>query len=145
MSSDKQSWIISTDTLLTNEQLPSTLAPYWNRLRLDTPEVIKEAVNTPCLQVTNQLMHLHDKRMCMIDDDRLHSLISESPLTVDYLYLCKGYNGKLEEMLNLFAAKQVILDSSFSNYWQGVYEADCKRLGKRYISLVSKGSVTFLL
>ena len=145
ISSDKQSWIISTDSLLTKEKLPNTLTPYWNRLRLESPNVVKTNINYPYLQVNNQLIQFHDKRICMINDNRWQSISSKNPLPVDYLYLCKGYNGNLEELLNLFTTKQVILDSSLSNYWQNVYESECKRLGKCYISLANKGSVTFLL
>ena len=145
ISSDKQSWLISTDSLLTNNQLPATLVPYWNRIKLDTPQIINEDVKTSSLQVTNQLIQYHNKRICVVNDNRWQYLTSTSPLSVDYLYLCKGFNGNLEELLNLFIAKQVILDSSLSSYWQDRYEVECKRLVKRYISLANKGSATFLL
>lgn len=145
ISGDKKSWIISNDTLLTDKQLPKTLAPYWSKLRLEAPELVLGDTNISSLQVYNQLIQFHDKRICLVSDNRWQSFISDAPMPIDYLYLCRGFNGNLEELLNLFVAKQVILDSSLSSYWQDRYEAECKRLGKRYISLSKKGSATFLL
>ena len=42
--------------------------------------------------------------------------ISKHPLQIDYLYISKGYNGRIEELTSLFRIRTVVLDVSLSDY-----------------------------
>ena len=39
-------------------------------------------------------------------------------LSVDYLYVSKGYQGGVEELTSLFSMGMVVLDASLSDYYQ---------------------------
>ena len=145
INNDRASWIATADTLLKKDNYPKSLKPYWQKMRLEEPILINSDVKEDNFLMYNQIIQFHQKRICIVSDDRWHRYSTHIPLTIDYLYICKGYKGKLENLLNLFYAKQVIIDSSISNYWKATYEADCKRLGVRFHSLSDKGSARFLL
>ena len=83
--------------------------------------------------------------MCMVTDHRWRNKSAATPLYIDYLYLCKGYNGHLKELRLLFAPECIILDASLSEHRKQLFEEECKQSGLRFISLSEKGSVRFLL
>ena len=82
----------------------------------------------------------------MVTDNRWRNNSTVSTLyTIDYLYLCKGYDGHLEELTRLFVPGCIILDASLSEYRKNRLEDECKQSGLRFISLSEEGSVCFLL
>lgn len=86
-----------------------------------------------------------NKRICMVSDNRWRNKTVAESLNIDYLYVCKGYTGKLESLVGLFHCLEVILDSSLSAYYKEAYSEECRRLGLHFISLSDEGSVRFLL
>ena len=70
---------------------------------------------------------------------------SSHPLSVDYLYVSKGYQGGIEELTSLFSMGMVVLDASLSDYYQNKIAYDCVRLGIPYLLLSQKGSYRILL
>ena len=66
-------------------------------------------------------------------------------LSVDYLYVSKGYQGGVEELTSLFSIGMVVIDASLSDYYQNKIANDCVRLGIAYLLLSQKGSYCILL
>lgn len=145
ISSNHRSWIIASDSSQVNHTALATLQPYWNRLQLKRPIYISDETNDGQINIQNQIVEYHGKRICIVNDNRWNNYCSDRPMTIDYLYICKGYKGKLDDLLQLFSTKLVIMDSALSNYWKTRHQDDCRKLGVRYHSLSDKGSIRFLL
>ena len=81
--------------------------------------------------------------MNLKNDNHWRNKTTVSPLYIQYLYLCKGYDGHLEELTRIFSISYVILDASLSEYRRHLLESECKQSGLRFISLSDEGSVRF--
>lgn len=57
----------------------------------------------------NHIVSYAGKRICLLHDARWRHKISSRPLTIDYLYISKGYKGRIEELTTLFRIRTVIL------------------------------------
>ncbi|MEG2514114.1 MAG: ComEC family competence protein, partial [Bacteroidaceae bacterium] len=66
-------------------------------------------------------------------------------LTVDYLYISKGYKGRISYLTKLFNVKKVVLDSSLSPYRLSALKAECNSLAMDFISISEKGSLLIRL
>ena len=56
-------------------------------------------------------------------------------MKTDYLYISKGYKGKIEELLAVFDTNKVILDGSLSKWRKEHYKESCDSIGIPNISL----------
>ncbi|WP_294477265.1 ComEC/Rec2 family competence protein [uncultured Bacteroides sp.] len=146
ISSDRQSWIIYGDTLPDNkERLQRVANQYWNRCQLFPPKEVTADYQDARLRRHEQIISYQGCRVCMITDNHWRNKSAATPLYIHYLYLCKGYEGHLEELARLFSPSCVIIDASLSVYRKQLYEEECKQTGLRFISLSEEGSVRFLL
>jgi competence protein ComEC len=145
MTNGSRSWLACADSLPDISRLQHVLSPYWNRLRLDTPQLITGDYSTPNLSVRNQIVSYADKRICLLHDARWQYKISSRPVSIDYLYISKGYKGRIADLTSLFSIGTVVLDASLSAYYQERIINDCIRLGLPHLSLSEKGSIRILL
>lgn len=145
MTDGSRSWLACADSLPDVSRLQHTLSPHWNRLHLDTPQLITGDYSTEGLSVRNQIVSYADKRICFLHDARWQHKTSVRPIAIDYLYISQGYKGRITELTSLFSIKRVVLDSSLSAYYQNRIINDCIRLGISYLSLSDKGSIRILL
>lgn len=146
IESDGHSWINYADTLPDKKLLKRAAANYWNHHRLLPPEEITTDYRHAVFSRQQQIVSYHGCRVCMVTDNRWRNKSSASALyNIDYLYLCKGYDGRLEELTKLFVPGCIILDASLSERRRIRLEDECKQFGLRFISLSKEGSVCFLL
>lgn len=146
IAADGRSWIVYADSFPDEKRLHRAVSSHWQRLRLDSPQPVVTAEYTADSFVwRNRILSFSGYRVCCISDNRWRYQTASSPLSVDYLYLCRGYDGRVEWLSSLFSFRTVILDSSLSNYRLEAFKSECRRLGIHYISLSEKGSVRFLL
>ncbi len=145
MTDDRHSWLACADSLPDVSHLRHTLSPYWNRLHLDAPQLITGDYSAESLSVRNQIVSYANKRICFLHDARWQHKTSSRPISIDYLYISRGYKGRLPELTSLFSIKRVVLDPSLSAYYQDRIINDCIRLGISYLSLSEKGSIRILL
>ena len=145
MADNRHSWLACTDSLPDMPRLCRALSPHWNRLRLETPRLVAGDYTTPGLSMRNQIVSYAGKRICLLSDNRWRNKNSSRPLSVDYLYVSKGYQGGIEELTSLFSMGMVVLDASLSDYYQNKIANDCVRLGIPYLLLSQKGSYRILL
>ena len=145
IASDGRSWLAYADSLPDQKRLCKAVSGYWLHARLKAPQPVFSDFKDGCLTCDNHIVAFSGCRICIVNDDRWRNKKASQPLLIDYLYLCEGHAGDLRGLINLFAARSVILDSSLPEYKKQAYEEECRQLGIRYISLSEKGSVCFLL
>lgn len=145
MADNCHSWLACADSLPDMPRLCRALSPHWNRLRLETPRLVAGDYTTPGLSMRDQIVSYAGKRICLLSDNRWRNKNSSRPLSVDYLYVSKGYQGGIEELTSLFSIGMVVLDASLSDYYQNKIANDCVRLGIPYLLLSQKGSYRILL
>lgn len=145
MTAGSRSWLACADSLPDISRLHRTLSPYWNHLGLKEPQVITKDYSTDGLSVRSRIICYAGKRICFLRDNRWRYKTSVHPITIDYLYISKGYNGDIKELSSLFSVKTVVLDSSLSTYSKERLISESIRLGLSYLSLSEKGSVHILL
>lgn len=146
IESDGRSWINYADTLSDKKLLKRVATNYWNHRHLLLPEEITADCQTGAFSRRQQIISYYGCRVCMVTDNRWRNKSAVSALyTIDYLYLCKGYDGHLEELTKLFAPGCILLDASLSEHRRNLLEEECRQSGLRFISLSEEGSVCFLL
>ena len=145
IESDGRSWINYVDTISDEKRLKRMAANYWKHHHLLPPKEITGDCRYMELNRQQQIISYHGCHICVINDNHWRNKTTVSPLYIQYLYLCKGYDGHLEELTRIFSFSYVILDASLSEYRRHLLESECKQSGLRFISLSDEGSVRFLL
>ena len=145
IESDGRSWINYVDTISNEKRLKRMVANYWKHHHLLPPKEITADCRYMELNRQQQIISYHGCHICVINDNHWRNKTTVSPLYIQYLYLCKGYDGHLEELTRIFSFSYVILDASLSEYRRHLLESECKQSGLRFISLSDEGSVRFLL
>lgn len=67
------------------------------------------------------------------------------PLSVDYVYICRGFKGSLKDVIPLFHIGRVVLDVSLSEAYREKLKQECETAGLDYIDISEKGSYAILL
>ena len=145
LADNANSWLVCTDSLPNITRLQRTLSPHWNHLRLKQPVLVAGDFSTAEISVHNQIVSYGGKHICLLADGRWHNKQADVPISIDYLYVLKGYKGDIKELTSLFTIGTVVLDSSLSDFYQEKIINDCIRLGISYLSLSKKGSIRILL
>ena len=139
------SWLVCADSLPNITHLQRALSPHWNHLRLEQPVLVTGDFSIPEISVHNRIVSYSGKHICLLADNCWRSKQADVPVSIDYLYILKGYKGDIKELTSLFTVGTVVLDSSLSDFYQDKIINDCIRLGIPYLSLSKKGSIRILL
>lgn len=142
---DGRSWLTYGDRQPDKKRLQRVTANYWRQIQLLPPVEIKKDFQSSSFSRHQQILFYHGCRIGMITDNRWRNKSVVSPLSIHYLYLCKGYEGHMEELTRIFFSSCIILDASFSDARKQLLQKECRQLGLRSISLSEEGSVRFLL
>lgn len=145
IENDGRSWISYVDSIPDAKRLKRTVGNYWKHHHLLPPKEITTDYRCPELDRRQQVISYHGCRICVINDNRWRNTSTASPLSIQYLYLCKGYDGHLEELTKLFIPDCVLLDASLPEYRRKRLEDECKQSDLHFLSLAEEGSVCFLL
>lgn len=145
MAGGRKSWLVCADSLSDTSCLYHTLIPYWNHLRLKTPELVSRRFSEEQLSVHDDFLFYAGKSICLLHDGRWKNKESAHLMPIDYLYISEGYKGHLSDLSSLFSIREVVLDASLSAYYQNRFIQECIELGISYISLSAKGSACILL
>lgn len=140
IESQQHSYLFSSQKDSVIQKLQYTTKRYWDKLRLVTPQVIPLNYSEPSIWRHKDILSFQGKIICMIHDNTWKNKCSSTPLKVDYLYLCKGYHGKLLWLMPLFNIHQVVIDSSLSEFRKERFKRECTLLGLPFISLSEKGA-----
>lgn len=106
-----------------------------------------QVVSYPAAEVWQQdsIYHYRGITICVLADNRWQNKQVNRLLDIDYMYLCRGYQGKITPLQKIFRIHTIILDASFGSYKLGLLKEECKRLGLDYIDISQKGSYRILL
>lgn len=80
LADNSASWLVCADTLPDVTRLERSLSSYWNRLRLERPDVIEGDCLLPEISVRNKTVFYAGKRICLLYDDRWGNKISGVPV-----------------------------------------------------------------
>lgn len=145
IDSDGSSWLNYRDSLTDGKSLRRVAANYWRKLRLAPPVEVKGDVRERSFFRDRQILSYQGCRVGMVTDNRWRNKAASTPLFLHYLYVCRGYDGNMEELMRVFQTSCVVLDASLPAYRKRVLAEECRRKGLRAISLSDEGSVRFLL
>lgn len=140
-----QSWISYGDSLSDKSRLQRVAINYWNHQRLLPPVEVTTDYQDNDFVRQQQIFSYRGCRICMVTDNHWQNKTTDSPLYIQYLYLCKGFDGHLEELIRVFSPSCIVLDASLPEYRKHLLREECKQLRLRFISLSEEGSVRFLL
>lgn len=80
-------------------------------------------------------------RVAVVDDGRWEQRVNTGDrLQLDYLYICRGFRGRLRSLSGLFEVKQVVLDDALSSGLSERLRRECRESGTPFIDLTGKGS-----
>ena len=83
--------------------------------------------------------------ICVLTDHRWQNKAAARLLNIDYMYLCKGFRGKIAPLQRIFKIRKIILDASLGDYKSNQLKEECRSLGLDYIDISPKGSFRILL
>lgn len=145
IANDGRSWVAYADSTPDTARLKRVASNHWNRLRLPPPLPVTTNYMDNNLLLMNQILFFGGKKLCLLNDNRWRNKTTLTPLPIDYMYVCKGYDGRLAWLTELFAMKVVVLDTSIPDYQKEAFRTECHRLGIDLIDLAEEGSIRFLL
>ena len=123
--------------------LRRTASNYWRRINLLSPIEVTKDFHQKDFFREQQILAYHGCRIGMITDNRWLHQTTQNPFPLHYLYLCKGYNGSLQELLQVFHPSHIILDSSLSEHRKQIFIQECKQQKLPFTSLAETGSIRF--
>lgn len=93
----------------------------------------------------DSIYHYKGLNICVLADNHWQGKSVGRLLDIDYMYLCKGFKGRIAPLQKLFRIRKIILDTSLGDYRLNLLKEECRRLGLDYIDLSPKGSYRILL
>ncbi len=129
---------LSKDSL--NSNLKLVTEGVMKQKRLADPFLIPLDYENEYIWTHNGITRFAEYTICLVNDNRWENKVTQTPLLIDYLYVCKGYKGKLEDCVSVFRIRKVVLDASLGEYRLNLLKSECRRRGLDYISLMDKGS-----
>jgi len=137
---DGRSWLAYADSLPETHRVSRVASNYWNRLRLSEPVSIVEDYSGEHFVRHDNFVLFGEKRICILNDNRWKNKEATSCLPIDYLYVCKGYTGRIEELTRLFLIGHVVLEPSIPDYRRNHLLEECERLQLPFTSLSDRSS-----
>lgn len=100
------------------------------------PTEITSDCRTDVFSRQRQLVSFHGCNICIVNDNHWQTLRNKSTtptLYIDYLYLCKGYDGRLKELTKFFLPGCIIFDASS----QSIVETVLRRNARNTVYVLS--------
>lgn len=145
IESREASYLFSAEKDSIQQKLSYTAGRFWKKIKLKPPQTLPSSYSASGIWRRDDLLSFGGKTICMVKDHSWNNKTADTPLPLDYLYICKGYRGKLAWLTPLFEIRQVVIDSSVSDYYREVFKKECTSLGIEFISLSEKGAYQITL
>lgn len=139
-----KSWLVCTEADDKLKFVSKAASAFWSRLRLSSPIPVASHFNENELFRKDSFLSFHNKRISIINDNSWNTCEAVTPLAIDYLYLCRGYTGSLQNLSDKFQIKCLVLDASLTSYRRTTYREECKQMNIPFIDLSEKASVILL-
>lgn len=137
------SYVLFANGIDKQEKIKKKYKRYW--IRAGIKEIDTEEVNSfenPYLVATN-LIVFKSKKVAVIDYDIVNIKTVKSRVKVDFVYLCEGFRGKVDDIYKLFVADKIIVHSSVKKNIIKQIQSDCIKLRHSLIVLNEKGDLYF--
>ncbi len=133
------SYLVANEAVSTLEKVGPSLSNYWSKSRISLPEAIGFDYRDKNIYADKNIIHFRGTTCCFMDSDQWSGYKSATPLKIDYLYITKGYNRLLSELLSVFTIHTVILDTSLPEHRRKRLKEECGELGIQFHCLQEKG------
>ena len=143
ISCDRRSWLVFSEDKefgRHRKQLKS-LSSFINHHHLDTPLMIESAYRSDAIEYEDQILCFQKIRIAFVNDQRWMHKKAVHRLKLDYLYLGKGFQGRLAALIKLFDIDHVLIDSSVSDKRKRKYLNECRQLHLDATSLADRGAI----
>lgn len=141
VESPKLSFLLSLGSEEATKRMRNSYQRYWDSRQIDNPELLAANKDIQGIWEEGNIVYFRGKTVCILTDNRWRNKTVDKPLFIDYLYVCKGFKGRLAMLAPLFETKKIILDSSLSVYRLAELKDECRLLGLDFISISEKGSL----
>lgn len=145
IEADNTSYLCSDRKDSTYMYMANVAETYWKREKMPVPHLLLSDFKDKSVWSHEGIVRWKGVNICMMTDGYWRNKSVENLLDIDYMYLCKGYKGKIAPLQKLFHIKKVVLDASLSDYKSKAYKEECESLGLDYIDMSEKGSFRILL
>ena len=120
---------------------PSADYLYFTRAGIYT----KRDRNVSQLVSETNIYRIRNLQIALANDARWKNKSSKERLSLDYVYICKGFSGTMEGLNDLFQINYVIFDASLNDAYRERLERECRSLGLAYCDITEKGSYATVL
>ena len=121
--------------------VPSGSAVYFSRGNL----YLKQNRQVEPLTSATGLYRVGPLRIGVLNTAYWKGKSAETKVELDYVYLCRGFQGNLQSLLHVFDVHQVILDASLSEGYREYLKKECMKLKIPYKDVSGQGSFRIFL
>ena len=101
---------------------------YWDKCLKSYPHLVGTGYDDGYVRCYQGIVFSPDVSFVVLSDDRWNACVPGSPLRIDYLYVCRGFYGKLSSLQTVFRPGTVVLDASLSKRQNERLADECRRL-----------------
>lgn len=106
----------------------------------------KRERNVTQLFSESRIYQIGGLQVALADDARWKNKEAEERLPLDYIYVCRGFRGDMEDLNSLFRIKKkVIFDDSLNESYKERLKQECEQLGVAYVDMDGTTSYAVLL
>lgn len=120
---------------------------FWQPQLKHMPTLVTSVYSDSLLYCRNGFL-LSDSFSLLVLNDATWKYIPDHCLrgyAVDYIYVCRGYNGDLSTLSSVLNPSIVVLDSSLSDIFRKRYQKQCQDLGWKCYDIYEKGALKVAL
>lgn len=136
-----KSYLLSAEREFVYDKLNYAAGRFWIKQKIESPVLLPADYEEKDIWSHQGITHFGGYTVCLVKNDCWRNKKADHPLFVDYMYICKGYQGKLEQLRPNFKIKNVVLDSSLSDYRAAALKKECRAMGVNFIALAEKGAL----
>ena len=120
---------------------PAATAVYFSRGGL----YLKQHRQVEPLVSSNGLYRVGELKIGVLNTAYWKDKSSDKKVKLDYIYLCRGFQGSIQSLLHVFDVHQVILDTSLSERYREFLIKECMKLKIPYKDVSRQGSYRIFL
>ena len=132
-------WSPSGDSLKVEAELSTVASRFWGRRRIKPRKHITESCSDLELKGTENVFRFLGLTVAMIDDDRWTRRHFIRPVSVDYMYVCRGFRGHLDELS--FHSGVVVLSASLQERRRRELIEECIAVGQNCYDVAESGAL----
>ena len=126
-----QNYIFTTDSL----EIEKIAKSYWQNQKLNSPSYLHKNE-----WFENGLAYFHASKIYILNAEMLKLQTIGKPLELDYLIIGKGMKPKIEQILQNFRPRKIIVDKSISRGYSERIKEVCKNRNISFYSVSEKGA-----